>query len=328
MIIITGVAGFIGSSLAKSLLLDGEKVVGIDSMSDYYSIHLKKYRLDNLKKFANFTFIHHDLMDTTDLKKILTKNDVSSLYHLAAQAGVRLKQKDYKKYISSNIFGFLNIMMVSIDYQIPNFLFASSSSVYGNKEQLFIERVTREMPQGLYGATKFTNEILAKSYVNNSNTKARALRFFTAYGPAGRPDMAYFRIFQNLILNKTFNVNGTGNQARDFTYIDDIIRLTKKLDLDLKLRGNGYFDEVNIGSGNPISINQVIELAENIVGKKLAVKHVLKSVDDILVTHADTKQLEKILKDRPKATIEEGLNKTFEWFNQKDVLLNLKLWCE
>ena len=222
--LVTGVAGFIGFSLALSLLKKKYKIIGIDNLNNYYDINLKKSRLKILKKFKNFEFIKIDLKQYKDLNKIFIKKKINIVYHLAAQAGVRYSIEAPRAYINSNIIGFFNVLELCKTHRIKHLIYASSSSVYGaNKNFPFSESDNCTHPIQLYAATKLSNESMAHSYSALYKLPTSGVRFFTVYGPWGRPDQALFLFTKNILENKKINLFNYGNHTRDFTYIDDVI---------------------------------------------------------------------------------------------------------
>ena len=223
-ILITGVAGFIGMHVSKKFLENGDFVYGIDNINDYYDVNLKNARLNNLKKnFKNFKFSKIDISDFKNLKKIFDLNEIDYVIHLAAQAGVRYSIIKPHEYIEANIKGFLNLLEVIKDKKIKHFIYASSSSVYGNNDdEIFAEESNTDQPLAIYGVTKKSNELMAHSYSYLYQVPTTGLRFFTVYGPWGRPDMALFIFTKSIIENKQISIYNNGNMIRDFTYIDDI----------------------------------------------------------------------------------------------------------
>ena len=253
-ILITGVAGFIGSHLASKMLSQNFNVIGIDNLNNYYSVNLKKYRLKQLNKFKNFTFIKADLSKALNLEKVIKKKKLSVICHLAAQAGVRYSITNPSIYLKYNIDGFLNILEYCRRYN-TNLVYASSSSVYGaNKKVPFSVNDDVSNPVSLYAVTKRSNELMAESYFNLYKLNSIGLRFFTVYGPMGRPDMAIWKFTESIINNKAIEVFNRGNLSRDFTYIDDIIDGVQKA---IKLSKNKKFSKhriYNLGNNSPVVI--------------------------------------------------------------------------
>jgi len=308
-ILVTGSAGFIGFHLSKSLLERGERVVGLDNLNDYYSKKLKYDRNSILEKYDSYKFYHNDLCDIKALKKIF-KNKIDKICHLAAQAGVRYSIEDPYPYQKSNLEGFTNILEMARIYEIDNFVFASSSSVYGGNKKIPYSVDDNVMkPISFYGATKVANELMAYSYHYLYNISTCGLRFFTVYGPWGRPDMAYFNFTDNILKGNPIDVFNKGDMKRDFTYIDDIINgvvssLEKSFD----------FEIFNLGNNKPINLLDFISILEEKLGKK-AKKNILPiQPGDMKETYADISKSKKILGFEPRTNITEGLSKFIEWY--------------
>ena len=312
--IVTGSAGFIGFHLTKSLLEAGFSVTGIDNFDAYYSLKLKVKRQEILRSYPNFSFLDFNLIEENKLDEAVKLIGPHTIFHLAAQAGVRLSLSEYGKYVQSNLIGFANVARVAKKYLVPNFLYASSSSVYGNKEkESFSESDTNITPVSFYGATKLSNEIMASALFSEGETRARGLRFFTVYGESGRPDMAYFRILDSLLNKNEFPIFGDGNDLRDFTYISDVITSILLLEKDLERRHRGFCDVVNIGGGDPRSLNEMIQILENLTGCKLLRLQEKKMRVDVNRTSANEVYLNKLIGYSPKIRLEEGLEKFFDW---------------
>lgn len=325
--LITGVAGFIGSHLAKSLLDDGDFVIGIDNLNDYYSVELKRSRLQELRRHQNFKFEHTDISDLPSLKPIFEKNNINTIFHLAAQAGVRLQISEFNRYIESNLTGFANVSLSAIQFSVGNFIYASSSSVYGDSERYpYSEKETGLTQKSFYGATKFSNEILSQALARNSQTKFRGLRFFTVYGPKGRPDMAYFKLLNSALNGNEFHLFGDGSIKRDFTYIADVVTAIKKLDNELSLRNEGYSDVVNVGGGKPHSMHDLITSIEKISGNKINVIEQQPEKTDVKETIADHKLQEKLIGFVPQTTLDNGILELFKWANTLENKKNINDW--
>ena len=328
-VLITGVAGFIGAHLADLVLTSGAQVVGIDSMNPYYSPDLKTQRLNSLKQHESFEFYQVDLVEFDSIEKIISKNVFSTVFHLAAQAGVRIPIGKLQLYSTNNLVAFSNILELTVKYKVKDFLFASSSSVYGNEASIpFLETERDLNPTSYYGATKLSNELLAKTLVSGSDTRARGLRFFTVYGPAGRPDMAYFRLIASCIAGVTFNLNGDGRVKRDFTYIADVIETIVQLESDLKRKSAGFYDVVNVGGGNPISIQELISLISELTGGLPSIVQSAAVSSDVNVTFAGNAYLESLIGQVQMTRVEKGLLPTIEWALRPENLTNLKKWIE
>jgi UDP-glucuronate 4-epimerase len=313
MNLITGVAGFIGFHLAIDLLEKGEVVYGIDNLNQYYSRSIKLDRLKILEEYNNFIFEELDIINRTEVEKKLTKLVPQNIFHFAAQAGVRLPKSEYQKYFDSNLLGFWNVLNQAVQLCIPNIVFASSSSVYGNQTDLLSESTKILEPTSFYGATKLSNELLAAKLVMGSQSRIRGLRFFTVYGPWGRPDMAYYKIMNCLKTDEAFTIYGSGEQIRDFTFIKDIIKSTVLLKDELKDRQFGFFDVVNVGAGNPSSLNKLIELSENFTGKKLKKIHEATDLTESNKTHSDRSYLNQLIHIDESTPLDVGFKDFYEW---------------
>jgi UDP-glucuronate 4-epimerase len=246
---------------------------------------------------------------------------------MAAQAGVRLQAENYSKYIESNVSGFTSVLNFVIKSQIPNFIYASSSSVYGNTEDLiFNETTTDTNPTSYYGSTKLFNEKIASVMVRNSDTRARGLRFFTVYGEMGRPDMAYFRIANAILNDKKFNLFGDGKVKRDFTYIHDVVETTLALGAELATREKGYADIVNIGGGRPVSMNELISEITRQLGKAPEIMNTAANENDVELTKADTSKLYQLVGFTPETKVEEGIGKFLTWARSEEIRTKLDGW--
>ena len=262
-IIVTGCAGFIGMHLCQKLLTKHE-VIGIDNLNDYYDVNLKKKRLSILKKKKNFKFHKIDINDYGKLRLIFNQNKPIIVVHLAGEVGVRYSLKEPRKYINSNIIGFFNILENCKNIKVKKLFYASSSSVYGNTNEKFREQANTDKPLSVYAATKKSAELLAYSYSHLFNLSTIGLRFFTVYGPYGRPDMAIFNFTSKIYKRKLINVYGKGNLERDFTYIEDVINHINNL-IPKKFNGHNIF---NIGNTKPIKVKKLISLLEQAIGIK------------------------------------------------------------
>lgn len=312
--IVTGSSGFIGSALTELLLNSGWNVLGIDSHSDYYSTDLKLRRLEHLQGYNDFNYSKIDVSDFTQINKAINDFQPVSIFHLAAQAGVRIPTSELQKYVVSNLQGFASVLQATVLNDVPNFLFASSSSVYGDEAKIpYSENELNLNPNSFYGATKLSNEILSRSLIPGSNTRARGMRFFTVYGPEGRPDMAYFRIISSLLEGTEFELFGDGSIERDFTFVDDCTKMIQLLERDLQSKSAGYFDIANIGGGHPISMNKLIEITSNYIGKTFTFKKGDPNAKDAKQTMADAGYLLSLVKNKPSTPIEEGIARTVDW---------------
>jgi len=318
-ILITGIAGFIGFHLAKKLVEKKYMIIGIDNLNNYYDKKLKKNRVKILGKKIIFHKI--DITNFESANKIFKKYRPDIVINLAAQPGVRYSLKNPKAYISSNIVGFFNIIELSKIYKIKQFLYASSSSVYGLEKVLpFSENMKANSPASLYGATKKSNELIAHSYSYLHNLSTIGLRYFTVFGPWGRPDMAIFKFVKNIIKNKKIVVYNNGNMTRDFTYIDDAVNITYKLITYKKKRNIKTTKNlvpskvVNIANSKPTNIKKFISILEKNLNKKsnIVFKNNIKT--EIKNTKGDTKQLHKITNIEKFTSLEEGIKKFIQWY--------------
>ena len=326
-ILITGSAGFIGFSLAKKLLKKGYKILGYDSLNKYYDVKLKLSRNKILKTFKNYTFVKGDIEDQKKLNKHVLKFKPSIIIHLAAQAGVRYSLEVPRKYISSNIVGTFNIIELAHKLKTKHLLIASSSSVYGsNKSKSFKETDKTDTQMSIYAATKKSTESIAHSYSSLWKLPITMLRFFTVYGPWGRPDMAYFKFTKAILKNKKIDVYNKGKMYRDFTFIDDV---AKSIELLLnkipknnsknKIKNDSIsnvapFRIVNLGNQKRIYLNNFIKTIENNLQKRAIKNYKSMQKGDVLSTLSDTKLLKKITKYNPKTSYKLGIKKFVEWF--------------
>ncbi|MCM3741800.1 SDR family NAD(P)-dependent oxidoreductase [Oceanobacillus luteolus] len=323
--LITGAAGFIGSYLSKRLLEKGFQVIGIDNMNDYYDVRLKESRLNALIRFEKFTFIKGDISNKEQVKQLFEEYKPQVVVNLAAQAGVRYSIENPDVYIQSNILGFHNILEACRHYPVDHLVYASSSSVYGaNKKVPFEETDFVDTPVSLYAATKKSNELMAHTYSHLYKIPATGLRFFTVYGPMGRPDMAYFG-FANKYFNgesiKIFNNGDFENDLyRDFTYIDDIVEGIVRL-LSNPPEGEGVKHKVfNIGNNNPeklmVFINTLEKALSNALGREVTFdkEYEPMKAGDVAATYASTKLLQEAVGFKPETSIEKGLQKFADWY--------------
>jgi len=309
-ILVTGSAGFIGYHLCKSLLNDNFDVLGIDNINDYYDVNLKKSRLNELRKNNNFIFEKIDIANRESLSKSFKEFQPKIVVNLAAQAGVRYSIENPYAYMDSNMVGFLNIIELCRQVDIDGFIYASSSSVYGkNKNIPFCEEDRVDSPMSLYAATKRSNELIAYSYSDLYGLKTTGLRFFTAYGPWGRPDMAMFLFTKNILDNKPIEVFNNGNMKRDFTYIDDIISgIRSAIDHNYKC------EIFNIGNSRSENLLDMISIIE----KELNIKSIInfKSIQkgDVIENYSDIEKSVKMLGYKPLTSINKGIPLFIEWY--------------
>ena len=312
MIVVTGCLGFIGFHLSNKLS-NNKIVLGIDNYDDYYSIKKKRERYNLLKKHKNFKFVKVDLNNFKELKKLFDKYKVNKVIHLAAQPGVRVSVKKPFNTLKQNINAFINILEIARSKKVKKFLYASSSSIYGEtKIYPFNEDDKENEPISVYGSSKLTNEILSSSYARNFKIKCIGLRFFTVYGPLGRPDMAYYSFLDNLRKNKPITVFNKGLMKRDFTYIDDVVTGIINL-MNLKLKENHLV--LNIGKGKSDNLMDLVNLLQNNYNKKFKILYSKKiPIGDIKKTFSNTKKAKKFINWKPKVNLKEGIKKFVEWY--------------
>ena len=313
MIVITGCAGFIGFHLTKKLLGKNKKIIGIDIVDKYYDPKKKEDRLKILKKDKNFKFLKIDLNKYNLIYSKLKNYKIELIIHLAAQPGVRISIKNPHNTLKQNLIPFINILEIARIKKVKKFLFASSSSIYGDtKTYPFVEKDTQNVPVSVYGATKLSNEIIASSYSKNFNMKTIGLRFFTVYGPYGRPDMAYYSFLDDLKKNKKIKVFNKGNMLRDFTYVDDVVTgITSLINLNMKKN----HDVINIGKGKPDQLMKLIKLIEVNYQKKFKIEYTKNIPNgDIKKTFSNVNKAKKLIKWRPKVNLDEGIKKFVNWY--------------
>lgn len=312
-ILITGGAGFIGSHLGEALLARGEHVVVVDNMNDYYDVRLKEHNLAILKKRAipgQFTFYKVDICDKEALKEVFEVERPAIICHLAARAGVRSSMEQPKEYIDTNIIGTLYVLEMARNYGIKKIVFASSSSVYGASSVLpFTETDPADRPMSVYAATKRSDELIMYTYHHIYKLPVACLRFFTVYGPRGRPDMAPFKFLDAIYNDKPITQYGDGNSIRDFTYIDDIVAgIVKVIDIDYQ------FEIFNMGTHSTIKLRDFIKLIEDTVQKKAIINIVPFNTSDMQATQANITKIEQKLGYTATTSIQEGIRKLYEWY--------------
>ncbi len=313
-ILVTGSAGFIGFHLAKKLLNENYDVIGADNLNSYYDKKLKISRISILKKNKNFRFIKLDISKKKQVFSKLKNLKIKVIINLAAQAGVRYSLKYPDEYIKNNVDGFYNILEFVKNKKIKKLLFASSSSVYGDiKVNKFSENLLTEQQISLYALSKKVNELMSKFYSRTYGISCLGLRFFTVYGPYGRPDMSYFKFTKAILEKKNIYLHNYGNHARDFTYIDDCVTCIVKLMKFIDTKKN-YFNVVNIAGGRKVKITKVLNLIEKNLNKKTKIKYKPLQFGDIPNTFANKNNLNKMIKFYPKIKIEEGIKKFCEWY--------------
>lgn len=330
-ILITGVSGFIGATLALKLLITGEKVIGIDNFSDYYDVELKKNRLIQCQAYVNFEFQLIDISDRNRMEKLFAANAFDKVIHLAAQPGVRYSVENPHAYIDANITGFVNVLEGCRHHHVKHLVYASSSSVYGANAKLpFSEHDPADHPLSLYGATKRTNELMAHSYAHLYGLPCTGLRFFTVYGPWGRPDMALFSFTKNILGGIAIPVFNNGNMMRDFTYVDDIVEgVTRIMDIvPAPMEANASARPVaatsksapyriyNIGNQHPVKLIHYIEVLEKCLAKKAILEMLPMQAGDVPGTFADVSDLESVIGTLPHTPIESGIANFVEWYRK------------
>ena len=327
-ILITGAAGFIGSQLSKRLLAQGNEVVGLDNLNDYYDVNLKKARLSQLEKQPNFSFVKLDLANREGIAKLFVREKFQKVMNLAAQAGVRYSIENPNAYVDSNIVGFVNLLEGCRHNNVKHFVFASSSSVYGlNTTMPFSIHHNVDHPISLYAATKKANELMAHTYAHLYQLPTTGLRFFTVYGPWGRPDMALFKFTKGILEDKPIDVYNNGKMQRDFTYIDDIVEgVVRVIDKIPQANPNWSGDNpdpctspapyqlYNIGNNNPVELMHYIETLEKALGKKAKKNFLPMQAGDVAATYADVDDLERDVGFKPQTSVEEGIGRFVEWY--------------
>jgi UDP-glucuronate 4-epimerase len=327
-ILVTGVAGFIGMHSAKKLLDDGHEIIGIDNLNDYYDVTLKEDRLKLLEGYKNFRFLKLDIKDQKDVADLFKKESPQRVLHLAAQAGVRYSIQNPYVYIDSNIQGFINILEGCRAIKTEHLVFASSSSVYGGNTKVpFSEHDNVDHPVSLYAATKKANELMAHTYSHLYQIPTTGLRFFTVYGPWGRPDMSPMLFTKAILADEPIQVFNHGDMMRDFTYIDDIVASVNET-LFKTATPNRNFDGqhpdpatshapyriFNIGNSHPVPLMQFIETIEDALGKKAIKKMMGMQAGDIKITSADTSELNQWVNFKPNTSIKEGVKRFIDWY--------------
>lgn len=316
-ILVTGAAGFIGFHLSKRLLEQGVQVVGFDNINDYYDVNLKYARLDILSAYSNFKFVKGNLADKETVDKLFEENGFDIVVNLAAQAGVRYSIDNPQAYIESNVIGFFNILEACRHNPVEHLLYASSSSVYGNQQKTpFSTDDDVSKPISLYAATKKSNELMAYTYSHLYSIPTTGLRFFTVYGPYGRPDMACFIFTQKIINGETIKIFNNGDMYRDFTYVDDIVKgVENMLCNPPEADENGDRATVyNIGNNSPEKLMYFVETLEKAIGKKAKKEFLPMQPGDVYQTYADVTPLIENFGFKPSTSIEDGLAKFVEWY--------------
>lgn len=315
-ILVTGAAGFVGMYTAKRLLEQGHDVVGLDNLNDYYEPALKKYRLNQLTSYANFRFLKMDLADRAGIAELFKTEQFQRVIHLAAQAGVRYSIENPFAYVDSNLVGTMTILEGCRHNQVEHLVYASSSSVYGMNEKIpFSETDQVDNPVSLYAATKKANELMAHSYSKLYKIPTTGLRFFTVYGPAGRPDMAPWLFTEAILQGEPIKVFNHGKMMRDFTYIDDIVEGVVRIQ-DVIPQGEVPYSLFNIGNNEPIQLARFIKAIESATGREAEKIMLPMQPGDVERTYADTARLEAAVGYKPQTEIEQGIQKFVDWYKK------------
>lgn len=329
-VMVTGVAGFVGMHVTSALLQAGHEVIGVDAITDYYSVELKRHRLAHLTQ-QHATGLH--LMEA-DLAvpgalDALDPHGIDAVVHLAAQPGVRLPTSAYVRYVANNIDATSYVMKYALEHGIGRVLYASSSSVYGNTAALpFHEAETQLQPTSFYGATKLAGEVLARGYSTTTGLVTRGMRFFTVYGPMGRPDMAYFRLVAAALGHWQFQLSGDGTLRRDFTYIDDTVRSALLLLDDVMTRPAGFHDVVNVGGAQSRTMHEPMQALETVTGTTMPVQRAPEIAADMATTEADFQYLHTLTGQHPVISLEQGLQQVVAWSQRADVLPHLHWYIQ
>lgn len=313
-VLVTGSAGFIGFHLSRRLLEDGYRVIGYDSVNDYYDVRIKHARLDILNAYPHFRFVKAKLEDMDALEKMFIEEKPEIVINLAAQAGVRYSIENPQAYINSNIVGFFNVLECCRRHPVKHLLYASSSSVYGNQQKVpFSTEDDVSHPISLYAATKKSDELMAYSYSHLYSIPTTGLRFFTVYGPFGRPDMAYFSFAERIMRGEAIRIFNNGDMKRDFTYVDDVVDCIARM-LDHPPAGKDPAKIYNIGNHHPEDLLEFVSLLEKALGRTARKEFLPMQPGDVYQTYADVEPLMRDFGFRPDTPLEEGLRRFAEWF--------------
>lgn len=318
-VLITGAAGFIGFHLAKRLLSLGAQVAGLDNLNPYYDVHLKLDQLRELDLYPSFSFTCGDLADAGAVNSLFDEFKPDIVVNLAAQAGVRYSIDHPRSYIDSNIIGFFNILEACRHFQPEHLLYASSSSVYGNQQKTpFATTDPVDHPISLYAATKKSDELMAYTYSHLYGIPATGLRFFTVYGPFGRPDMAYFSFTRKIMAGEPIKIFNQGDMYRDFTYVDDIVAGVERMlcNPPVPNETGDRYKLYNIGNNHPEKLMTFIETLEDVLGKKAQKEFLPMQPGDVYQTYADVSELEKDFGFKPQTSIREGLSQFAQWYKK------------
>ena len=329
-ILVTGAAGFIGYFVSRRLLDQNERVVGLDNLNDYYDVQLKRDRLGQIVDHESFEFVETDLVDSVSIARLFAEHQFETVIHLAAQAGVRYSLENPQAYIDSNLVGFGNILEGCRHNKVRHLVYASSSSVYGaNKKVPFSVSDNVDHPVSLYAATKKANELMAHTYSHLYQLPTTGLRFFTVYGPWGRPDMALYGFTRAILAGKPIDVYNFGNMQRDFTYVDDVvegvIRVADRIPSADEERSGETLDPgssaapykvYNIGNNSPVELTYFIQVLEDCLGKKAKQNLMPMQPGDVPATYADVDELMRDVGFKPSTPIEEGIRRFVEWYRE------------
>lgn len=334
-ILVTGAAGFIGYHLCQRLASEGYEVVGVDNINDYYSVQLKEDRLGQLQKYDNFHFQKVDIAEREALEEVFSAHDFSIVYNLAAQAGVRYSLENPQPYFSSNLEGFFNILEEAKEHEIGHLIYASSSSVYGlNKKQPYSVHETANHPTSLYAATKKSNELMAHSYSHLYDMPTTGLRFFTVYGPWGRPDMAYYLFVRKILNGEQIEIFNHGDMARDFTYVDDIVESLYRIK-DHKPEADPAWNAhepdpcgstapyclYNIGNNQPVDLMEFVDIIQDKLGRSADIEFLPMQPGDVKETWADSSDLYEVIDYSPDTGLEEGIGRFVDWYREYNSVL-------
>lgn len=329
-ILVTGAAGFVGMHLSVRLLEEGHTIIGYDNVNDYYDVQLKRDRLEILNPYENFSFVEAGLEDRDAVNQVFEENQIDIIINLAAQAGVRYSIENPHAYVDSNLVGFVNILEAARHNKVDHLIYASSSSVYGNRVRMpFSTDDAVDHPVSLYAATKKSNELMAHTYSHLYGIPTTGLRFFTVYGPMGRPDMAYFKFTNKVMNGEKIQIYNNGDMKRDFTYIDDIVDGIVRL-LDKAPKANPDYDKANptpkesdapykvfnIGNNTPVQLLDFVETLEKHLGVEAEKEFLPMQPGDVKVTYADVDDLSQTTGFKPTTSIDEGLGKFVKWYKE------------
>ena len=320
-ILITGGAGFIGSALCRSLLLINYKVICLDNFEDYYSPEKKRNNINSLLEDNNFILEKGDIRDIDFLNETFLKHSINSVVHLAGKGGVRNSIENASDYYDVNVVGSINLLEIMKKHSVTNFIFASSSSVYGDNDQLLKEGDCTDFQISPYAATKKTVELASYNYYKNYRFKIINLRLFSVYGNNQRPDLFINKVFSSLVNSNEIEIYGDGFQKRDFTHLDDVLVAIHKA-LSLLEAEDNIYEIINIGSHNPISVNALIKTIEKEVKTSLNYKYIPKQDGDVQATYADISKAKRILNYTPKISLSQGINEYYIWFKNNENVKN------